>query len=134
MLFPRLCGLVVLPMMPHLHFSRSIAISDLSPISFISPSNRALQVILGLPLPLLPATSEFLQVLTQSWILYNVYSKIPHSGTSFAAQVPVMQWFSHKSNLGCPPAQPSTTTTRPSTSRQCWLGSARVTGELNSPK
>ena len=40
----------------HLHFSRSIAISGLSPISFISPSKRALQVILGLLLPLLPAT------------------------------------------------------------------------------
>ena len=57
---------LVLPMMPHLHFSRSIAIPGLSPISFISPSNRALQVILGLPLPLLPATSKFLQALTQS--------------------------------------------------------------------
>ena len=42
--------------MPHRHFSRSIAIPGLSPTSFISPSNRALQVILGLPLPLLLAT------------------------------------------------------------------------------
>ena len=41
-------------------------IFGLSPISFISPSRRALQVILGLPLPLLPATSKFIQALTQS--------------------------------------------------------------------
>ena len=53
-------------MMPHLHFSRSIAIPGLSPISFISPSKRALQVILGPPLPLLPATSKFPQALNQS--------------------------------------------------------------------
>ena len=53
-------------MMPRLHFTRSIAIPGLSPISFISPFNRALQVILGLPLPLLPSTSKFLQALTQS--------------------------------------------------------------------
>ena len=57
---------VVLPMMPHLHFSWSIAIPDLSSVSFISPSNRALQVILGVPLPLLPTTFKFLQALTQS--------------------------------------------------------------------
>ena len=37
-LFPCLCGSDVLPMMPHLHFSQSIAISGLSLISFISPS------------------------------------------------------------------------------------------------
>ena len=53
-------------MMPHLHFSRSIAIPGSSPISSISPSNRALQVILCLPLPLLSAPSKFLQALTQS--------------------------------------------------------------------
>ena len=53
-------------MMPHLHFSRSIAIPGLSPISFTYPSNRALQVILGLLLPLLLATSKFLQAFTQS--------------------------------------------------------------------
>ena len=62
-------------MMPHLHFSRSIAISDLSPISFISPSNRALQVILGMPLPLLPATSKFLQALIQ--IKYTTHLALP---------------------------------------------------------
>ena len=48
-----------------LHFSQTIVIPGLNPISFISPSNRALQVILGLPLPLLPTTSKFLHALTQ---------------------------------------------------------------------
>src|SRR5271170_6618146 len=66
LLFPRLCGSDVLPMMSHLHFSRSLAISGFNPMSFISPTNRAPQVILGLPLPLLPTTSIFLQALTQS--------------------------------------------------------------------
>ena len=52
--------------MKHKRQNRSIAIPGFSPIFFTSPSNRALQVILGLPLPLLPATSKFLQALTQS--------------------------------------------------------------------
>src|SRR5271156_3289003 len=49
LLFPRLCGSDVLPMMSHLHFSRSLAISGFNPMSFISPTNRAPQVILACP-------------------------------------------------------------------------------------
>ena len=58
LLFPRLSGSDVPPMMPHLHFSRSIAISGLSPLSFMSPFNRSLQVIFGLPLAT-PAARHF---------------------------------------------------------------------------
>ena len=82
-------------MMPHLHFSRSIAISGLSPISFISPSSRALQVMFGLPLPLLPVTSKFLQALTQSSISFRStcpnHLNLPRFMTSTTPSIPSLR-------------------------------------------